>query len=218
MAVGNRKERRAATKKGATSSGFEPTTEIDEDGVEYILQHPDRSGPKGKTLFDMAEERQRELNKGKPGYTADGDLSEDDEELIGPFGIAFLYAISLGMLHLTLDVTVYSQYREQILWSEIIQRAVTATPVFLILVYLLHVDFSKQFPMLRNIFFLVMSTVAGCYLIFSVNMHGYFFVMKAAPPIGALWVWSVIEMHVAYAVASCVIVLGYLWWNGFQAF
>lgn len=137
---------------------------------------------------------------------------------IGPVGNAILYSISLAALHLTFDVIVYSQYREEVIWSEIIKRAGTALPIFFVLVYLLHVDFSRRFPTLRNLFFFVVSVVAGCYMVYSGNVHGYFYVMKTAPPIGAFWVWSVVEMDVIYAITSCAAVAAYLRWNGFEAF
>ncbi|ORY15255.1 hypothetical protein BCR34DRAFT_478240 [Clohesyomyces aquaticus] len=227
MAAGNRKERRAAGKHDGKTTGaaLQPTTEIDEAGIEYLLQHPDRSGPKGKTLFDLADERQRELNKAKPAgwnlnkdNTPAGERPFNDEDPIGPAGNAVLYSISLATLHLTLDVVVYSQYREDVVWSEILQRAAKVLPIFFVLVYLLHVDSVKRFPTLRNLFFLATSVIAGCYMVYSGNVNGYFFVMKTAPPIGALWIWSVVEMSFPYALTNAAVVLGYLWWNGFEAF
>jgi hypothetical protein len=224
----NRKQRRAAAKNNAKTSGtnlgIQPSAEIDQEGVEYLLKHPDRSGPKGKTLFELAEERQRELNKGKPvkwnldeDNTPEGERPFNDEP-IGALGNAILYSISLATLHLTLDVLVYSQYREEVIWSEIFGRAGTVLPIFFLVVYLLHAKICFRFPTLRNIFFLTVSVIAGCYMVYSGNVNGYFFVMKTAPPIGALWIWSVIEMTLPYAVASVLTVLGYLLWNGFDAF
>ncbi|KAF2258516.1 hypothetical protein CC78DRAFT_113732 [Lojkania enalia] len=231
MAGGNRKERQAATKNNAKSSSqsndspFQPSADIDADGVEYILKHPDRSGPKGKTLFELAEERQHELDKGNPARrninennTPPGERPFNDEDPIGPVGDAILYSISLATLHLTLDVIVYSQYREDVIWPEIFKRAGTTLPIFFLLVYLTHVDFSKRLPTLRNLFFFAVSVVAGCYMVYSGNVNGYFFVMKTAPPIGSLWIWSVVEMHLWYAAASALTVASYLWWNGFSAF
>ena len=228
MVAGNRKERRA---KGATanakSSGavFEPSAELDENSVNMILKHPDYSGPKGKTLFQLADERQQELDKSKPGYSrpvgsqaSTAHSTADDEAVIGPLGDAILYSTSMAALHVTLDVIVYSQYREEILWNEIASRAGTAIPIFILLVYLTHIPFSYRFPLLRNVTFFVGSVVAGCYMIYSGNKHGYFNVMKAAPPVGTLWVWSVVEMSLPYAALNAVSVLGYIWWNGFEFF
>ncbi|KAH7355767.1 hypothetical protein BKA66DRAFT_515907 [Pyrenochaeta sp. MPI-SDFR-AT-0127] len=217
MAAGNRKERRAKESKPSaksTGNAFQPTSELDQDAVEMILKHPDYSAPKGKTLFQLAEERQRELDKGKSARRS----PTDEEPVIGPVGDAILYSTSMAALHLTLDVIVYSQYREDILWGEIFMRAATATPVFVLLVYLTHVDFSYRFPVLRDLIFFAGSIVAGCYLVYSGNKHGYFYVMKAAPPVGTLWIWSVIEMSLPFALLSAASVLGYIWWNGFEFF
>jgi hypothetical protein len=228
MAAGNRKERRAKEAKPnskSTGTSFQPSTELDDSAVDYLLKHPDRSGPKGKTLFELAEERQKELDKQKPAgwraaarNVASGTPATDEEAAIGPFGDALLYSTSMAALHLTLDVIVYSQYREDIIWAEIFKRAATALPVFILLVYLTHVELAYRFPILRDIAFCAGSIVAGCYLIYSGNKHGYFNVMKAAPPVGTLWIWSVIEMSLPFAALNAVTVLVYVWYNGFDYF
>ncbi|KAH7384156.1 hypothetical protein DE146DRAFT_217206 [Phaeosphaeria sp. MPI-PUGE-AT-0046c] len=228
MAAGNRKERRAketgSSGKG-TGSSFKTSNELDDDAVNYLLKHPDRSGPKGKTLFELAEERQKELDKNKPAGWRDAIKNasasapaSDEEAAIGPLGDALLYSTSMAALHLTLDVIVFSQYREDIVWGEIFTRVGTALPIFILLVYLTHVDLSYRFPVLRDITFCAGSIVAGCYLIYSGNNHGYFYVMKAAPPVGTLWIWSVIEMSLPFAALNAVAVLGYVWYNGFDYF
>ncbi|KAL6709206.1 hypothetical protein ACN47E_002022 [Coniothyrium glycines] len=227
--AGNRRERRARDAQStasSTGSAFRPSNELDENAVEMILKHPDYSGgPQGKTLFDLADERQRELDLQKPAGWSRGKkpasaaaLPTDDEAAIGPIGDAILYSMSMASLHLTLDVIVYDQYREAILWSEILKRAAAALPIFVLLVYITHVELTYRFPLLRNLVFFVGSIAAGCYLIYSGNQHGYFYVMKAAPPVGALWVWSVVEMSLPYAALSVVGVFGYVWYNGFGLF
>lgn len=229
---GNRKERRAAgkaTTSNATTTGsaFQPSDELDEDGINMILQHPDRSGPKGKTLFELAEERQRELdlaNGKKPRWNIDkdntpsGERPFNDEEPLGALAEGILYSLSMAVMHLTADVLVYSQYREDVIWSEIFQRTGTALPIFFLLVYLTHVEFSNRFPLLRNLAFFGGAIAAGCYLVHSGNKHGYFYVMKAAPPVATLWVWSTIEMDVLFSALSATAVLGYSWWNDFSFF
>ena len=217
MTTGNRKERRAKEANKTTPHPFDPSAELDEESVKNILKHPDRSGPKGKTLFELADERQRELDAKKPKSRLVA-AQEALNEPVGAVGDAILYAISMTALHLTLDVIVYNQYREAILWDEIFKRAVTASPIFTILVYLTHVEFSYRFPLLRNVAFLIGSIAAGCYIVYSANVYGYFYVMKAAPPVGALWVWSVIEMNLPYAAVNVVAVVVYIWWNQFEFF
>ncbi|KAJ4290601.1 hypothetical protein N0V90_010819 [Kalmusia sp. IMI 367209] len=214
---GNRKERRAAgkgTSRNATSTGaaFQPSTEIDAEGIEMILQHPDRSGPKGKTLFELAEERQRELDKANPkkrnidtDNTPPGERPFNDEEPLGPLAEGVIYSVTMAVMHLTLDILIF-------------KRAASALPIFFLLVYLTHVDFSNRFPLLRNLMFFGGAIASGCYLVHSGNKHGYFYIMKAAPPVATLWVWSTVEMDVVYSALSAAAVLSYSWWNDFNFF
>ena len=228
MTTGNRRERRAKgvlPKERAASPMFRPSTELDDNAVNMILKHPDYSGPKGKTLFQLAEERQQELDRAKPAgfkqkvwQTASAASVTNGDPAIGPAGDAVLYSVSMAALHITLDVIVYSQYREDVLWNEIFTRAASTVPVFILLVYLTHVDFSYRFPQMRDSAFFVGSILAGCYLVYSGNKHGYFHVMKAAPPVGTLWIWSVVEMSLPFAALSAASVLGYVWWYEFEFF
>jgi hypothetical protein len=61
-----------------------------------------------------------------------------------------------------------------------------------------------------------MSIAAGCYIVKSVNKHGYYFVMKRTPPLGTLWIWAVIEMDIPGAMLSLVGVGLYTWYNGYS--
>lgn len=65
----------------------------------------------------------------------------------------------------------------------------------------------------RQAIFLVMGTVAGCYLIHITNKYSYIAVLKQAPPLGCLWVWSIIELNLGLAVVSLAL-SGFFFWQG----
>jgi hypothetical protein len=219
---GNRKERRAQSKGAAAATAFQPSTELDEEGVNMILRHPDRQGPTGKTLFELAEERQYQLDvqngKRPPKDNTPAREPPSDDDKLTPLPEAVLYAVTMAVCHFTLDVLVYNQYREDIIWAEIITRAATALPIFFLLVYLSHLELPTRFPLLRNLAFFAGGIAAGSYLVHSGNKHGYFYVMKAAPPVATLWVWSTMEMDVQYSALSALAVLAYARWNDFAFF
>ena len=225
----NRKERRAAGLK-------RPTTQPS----EIPLSQPSRETRKTKTLLEIAAERQSQLQHGEPfGDVAadsssppsisitqinpDGTLNEisasGDSQLtddpIGPFGQALFFALTLSMLQFTLDVLVHHQYRQEIGWDLIVQRTFVTFPILLVLVYMLH---SRSTSLWTQILFLGLSVGAGCYLIYSSNELAYFAVMKRAPPLGTLWVWSVIEMRLPYALGSLFTVAVYFWWGDYTIF
>ncbi|KAI9698684.1 MAG: hypothetical protein M1836_003794 [Candelina mexicana] len=191
---------------------------------EIKLAQPDRSGPKGKTLFELAEERQALLNKGKPfpkaaanGTTQSKDdaihkagLTEEVDEPIGPLGQAVFFTSTLVMLHFTLDVLVQHQYKQEIEWGTIVRRTGMVVPIY----YLHPPERTRQ--TLTQIFFFCVANIAGCYLIYAANTQGYYAVMKRAPPLGTLWVWSVIEMKLPFAVASLLVAGIYVYYGEYE--
>ncbi|EFW99888.1 hypothetical protein CMQ_206 [Grosmannia clavigera kw1407] len=208
----------------------------------FELHQPDRSGPSEPTLLQMAgernlfkqaERRQRELDRerGKPVDASsseddddddDGDISPQAERLLD----TLLWCVSLSMLHFTFDVLVQNQYAVQIRWPTVIKRSLFALPVFSLLFYNLHAHptGSTLLPFLsprlnarlRTAIFFLSGLVTGCYLIHITNNYSYLAVMKHAPPIGCIWVWSVIEMDLIPAVASLAIVAGFMWLKGYS--
>ncbi|KAK4668922.1 uncharacterized protein QC764_701510 [Podospora pseudoanserina] len=214
------------------------------------LRQPDRSGPKEKTLLEIAQERnlfaeaekrQNALRKktGESGTVDGSSSSEDDEEDdeedeekgLSPTAErileTMLWALCLSMLHFTLDVLVQHQYSaDRVVWPTVWTRFFQALLVFGLLVYTLHPHPSKPtlvpgLPLryqsvLRQSVFFVCSICAGCYMIHITNMFGYLAIMKQAPSLGCLWVWSVIELELPWAVLSLVGAGGFLWLNGYD--
>ena len=98
--------------------------------------------------------------------------------------------------------------------------------VFVLLFYTLHPwesspSFIPGVPLryqarIRQAIFLIMSIVAGCYLIHVTNMKGYLAVMKTAPTLGCLWVWAVIELDLSLSVVSVAAAGAFIWWGGYK--
>jgi len=203
------------------------------------LAHPDRSGPdpSQETLLDIAEKR----GLLKAQQAAEEGLDESGEPLVGRLGESILWSISLTMLHFTLDVLVANQYAVAIKWPALIARTIQAfpskspsstsrakltDPVMLLLFYSFHPHpsppiFLPRFPprmqpLLHQLLFFVSSVTAGCYLIYITNMHGYYAVMKQAPPLGCLWIWSVIELDIFWATGSLIFCGIFLKFGGYS--
>ena len=224
----NRRERRAAAKKD--SKPISPAT----SQPKIKLAQPDRSTPKTKTLLDLYEERKTLLSKGQPfspihtdGNTRDesGNILEagltgpdDNDEPIGPLGQAIFWSVCLAMFHFTLDVLTYNQYRQSIEWAPIFTRTGKVLPILWFVIFMLRTGTARRWPRLRQVFFLALAVGAGCYTIYAGNEFSYYAVMKRAPPLGTLWVWSVIEMDLPFALISVAVDLAYLWYKGYSAF
>ncbi|KAI1456724.1 hypothetical protein F4805DRAFT_458514 [Annulohypoxylon moriforme] len=202
-------------------------TRKERKAAEIKLAHPDRSGPSEETLLKLAEERdlfkQAEQHNGKQSNESDDGepLSPRAERIMD----AILWSVSLSMLHFTLDVLVQHQYAISIIWPQIIIRTMQACAVFTLLIYVLHPH--KAFPRfcpglplkyqdpLRQTIFLVASVCSGCYLIHISNKYSYLAVMKQSPPLGCIWVLSVIELNLPLAVLSLSIAGGFFIQGGY---
>lgn len=98
--------------------------------------------------------------------------------------------------------------------------------VFTFLMFLLHPNPSSpnlvpglpdQYQsFLRQTIFSAMSIMSGCHLIYISNEYSYLAVMKQAPSLGCLWVWSVIELDLLPAALSLASIGGYLWFGGYR--
>ncbi|KAK0623823.1 hypothetical protein B0T14DRAFT_425565 [Immersiella caudata] len=209
-----------------------------EDSAGIKLRQPDRSGPTQETLLDIAQKRdlfaqaqeQEDANKraARKAARLSSDEDGDDEEGLSPTAErvmeTLLWSVSLAMLHFTLDVLVQHQYSmNRVQWPKVCTRAVQAWMVFALLFYPLHPHSSNPTILpglpqrfqngLRQAIFFATSAAAGCYLIHVTNEFGYMAVMKQAPPLGCLWVWSVIELELPWAVLSLA-GAGYFLWSG----
>ncbi|KUJ10109.1 uncharacterized protein LY89DRAFT_270036 [Mollisia scopiformis] len=187
-----------------------------EKDVKIKLKQPDRSGPdpSQQTLLDIAEKRGLlKIPVGEDEEEREG-LDENGEPLIGRLGESVLWSISLTMLHFTLDVLVAHQYAVEIKWNAIVNRSAQAFPIILLLIYSLHSHPTPSpllptlptriQPLVHQLFFFAGSVAAGCYLIYITNVHSYYAVMKQSPPLGCLWIWSVIELNVFWATGSLI--------------
>lgn len=190
-----------------------------ETSSDIPLAQPDRSGPQNKSLFDLAAERQDELIAQADAINQKRSQASDGiRPTEVPFANALLYAVTLSMLHFTLDVLVYHQYAQEIYWDEIFARVGIFFPCVGAIIYILYLPFIMRLPLLRQLAFFVASTLAGCYLVRTSNIEPYIAVMRRAPPLGTLMVWLYIEMRLPFALAGLGSIGGYLWMNSFLLF
>lgn len=71
-------------------------------------------------------------------------------------------------------------------------------------------------PALHQLIFFVGSLAAGCHIIYVTNEYSYYAVLKSAPPLGVLWIWSVIELNLVWSLASLVGCAAFLWHGSYS--
>ena len=220
----NRRERRAQA--------------ASKDEEQVPLTQPSRAPPQQKTLLDIATERQLlaqssfekvDFNSSNASVVttqinADGTLSHirapssdsSEEDSASPWLDIVLYTTTLTLLHFTLTFLVTHQYSPSpphllpvFLSSTVFNRT---PPLLLLMVSLLHPRASH--PMLQ-IGFATMAMICGGYLVKISNEDPYMAVMKQAPELGTLWVWSVVESRWELALLGVLGIGAWGWWEGY---
>jgi len=211
-----------------------PKSSTPSSAADIPLSLPDFSLPSGPTLLQLADEkrgvRMMEVNgdEGKPRIYEIGEdellhgrkeVEEEEEDIeVDPLATAILYTVSLCAVHTTLDVIVLTQYSQDLSAWSILSHLLRVAPALFLVLYLLHLPLAKAYPRVRQAFFLIASVTAGCWLMHAGNEYGYYAVMKRAPSLGTVWVWSVVEMELSLILVHLVGVGGYVWWNGYGNF
>lgn len=85
--------------------------------------------------------------------------------------------------------------------------------VLLTLIYMLH---RRRNNYLVKALFFGFSVSAGMWMVHATNRYGYFAVMKKAPGVGTIWVWSVVELDAVLALVSLLVTVGFFWWGDYQ--
>ncbi|GAD96062.1 conserved hypothetical protein [Paecilomyces variotii No. 5] len=173
----------------------------------------------------------------------DKDSTTDPDDTLSPLIDTLLLSIPLSAMHFTLSYLAAHQYAQDIPVKKLVNESLfAALPVLTFLIHLSHghiISFgatdkdSKQPPRvfdlsfssirklmfpptLRTLVFLPLAVALGAKLVALTNEAGYYAVMKRAPSIGTLWVWSILELSAGAAAIGVIVPLAWgVWWMGY---
>ncbi|KAL1847041.1 hypothetical protein Plec18170_008817 [Paecilomyces lecythidis] len=173
----------------------------------------------------------------------DEDTTTDADDTLSPLIDTFLLSIPLSAMHFTLSYLAAHQYAQDIPVKKLVNESLfAALPVLTFLIHLSHghiISFGDRDtgsqqpphlfdlslssirklmfpPTLRTLVFLPLAVALGVKLVSLTNEAGYYAVMKRAPSIGTLWVWSILELSVGAAAIGVIVPLAWgVWWMGY---
>ncbi len=162
---------------------------------------------------------------------ATASIPESSSEPLPPLLDTLLLSFPFTCLHFTLSFLTLHQYAQPDLLSIptlLKQSILVALPTLTLLIHLAH-GHALPLPHLsqrarsatkiaQQLAFVITANIAGCYLIYLTNDRGYYAVMKRAPAIGTVWVWCIIELGLAGALAGVVGPGVFAWLNGYGVF
>ncbi|KZT36798.1 hypothetical protein SISSUDRAFT_1049320 [Sistotremastrum suecicum HHB10207 ss-3] len=195
-------------------------------GVRKQTSKPDiPTGPRPSEILDIPESEQRRLIQQSELFKNAASLTtpeldrgpEADSAKAATLGDEifnlFLLIIPFGSLLLMMDILIHQQYTQTPTFKGEVSRMTEMLPIFAILIF--YTDRYKHLAFYQAFLFLI-SLSAGSRLIWVVNKSNYLRVMRQTPALATVWVYAVWELNLAAAVASLVVVGGWVWYTGLK--
>ncbi|KAK6533462.1 hypothetical protein TWF694_002401 [Orbilia ellipsospora] len=181
-----------------------------EKGITYESYNiptalPKRNKPSKKKKDDDAKKSDEESEEGEG----------DDVPVIGDAGQTFFFAIPLTMMLFGFYVMVKKQYVEEPDHWDGFLRSLKSFPAIWMVLYLTH---PRKDWMIVQLLFFATAVGTGCWIVYNVNINGYYAIMKMVPPLGVMLVYSVIQMDLLPSTLSLAAIVGYIWYNDFGFF
>ncbi|KAM0751321.1 hypothetical protein T439DRAFT_325462 [Meredithblackwellia eburnea MCA 4105] len=119
-----------------------------------------------------------------------------------------------GFLYAGMDYAVHAQFGEHLNWGMEWKRLINIIPT----IYILNIMTLWSPPpiptQLLQFLLAVLSLGTGSSLIKLTTTESYLAVMRKAPALGVLWVWSVVRLDLAWALGALGGVLAIVKWRG----
>ncbi|KAI9466833.1 hypothetical protein BJY52DRAFT_1234630 [Lactarius psammicola] len=161
------------------------------------------------TLKEIPVSVQRhEASSTSPGASVDED---EDYPLAEEIFAATTLLIPMSFLLLMMYILVHFQYGQQPSWSAITDRMLSSVPILAIFIFFTNRHKHKRWAQAG---FFVLSVVSGTRMIYQVNYSNWLLNMQQCPPIGTIWVYTVLQLDLGPAALALSTVGVWVWWTG----
>ncbi|KAI0049627.1 hypothetical protein FA95DRAFT_1581675 [Auriscalpium vulgare] len=150
----------------------------------------------------------------RPGRTA---VEEEEEEEEHPymdeaFAITTI-VIPMSFLLLLMHILIHFQYGQKPDYGVITERMLSGIPILTI--FIAYTNHYKRERWVQVGMF-VLSVAAGTRMVWQVNRANWLVNMQQLPPLGTLWVYTIVQLDLAPSVIALGIVGFWTWWTGLK--
>jgi len=152
-----------------------------------------------------------------PGSTrprADQEKEEEEEEeypLAEEIFAAMTLLVPMSFLLLMMYILVHFQYGQHPSWDVISGRMLSGVPILALFIF-----FTSRYKHTRWIqaSFVVLSVASGTRMIYHVNHSNWQVTMQQCPPLGTIWVYTILQLDLGPAVLALCAVGVWVRWTG----
>jgi len=138
---------------------------------------------------------------------------DEDYPLTEEIFAATTLLIPMSFLLLMMYILIHFQYGQQPSWDVITNRMLSSVPILAIFIF--YTNRYKHNRWVQAGFF-VLSVMSGTRMIYQVNYSNWLLNMQQCPPIGTIWVYTVLQLDLGPAALALSTVGIWVWWTGAQ--
>ncbi|KAG8764324.1 hypothetical protein FRC15_007686 [Serendipita sp. 397] len=115
--------------------------------------------------------------------------------------------IPFSFLYVGMDIMVKQQYAQHPNFREELEQYLSAIPILALFIF-----YSNRYKpkLLLQIAMSLASVASGCRLVYIINKSPFGIVIQQAPPLGVIWVYTIVQLHLAYACLALAAVFVYV--------
>ncbi|KAF8484947.1 hypothetical protein DFH94DRAFT_624346 [Russula ochroleuca] len=146
-----------------------------------------------------------------PPQASQGNDDEEEYPLAEEIFAATTLLIPISFLLLMMYILIHFQYGQQPSWDVISERMLSGVPILAIFVF-----YTNRYKSTRwmQAFLFVLSVASGTRMIYQVNYSNWRVNMQQCPPLGTIWVYTVLQLDLGPAVTALSAVALWVWWTG----
>ncbi|KAK6909697.1 hypothetical protein L486_00656 [Kwoniella mangroviensis CBS 10435] len=173
----------------SSSANTKPLIDVDlpENSSIYTLNPGETISPDHLSNNTTEEQEQQE--------------EDGDDEIFN----TLILVVPFTFLYLLLDILVHLQYNHRPDKSDLMKGCIVALPTN-----------RHASHWITNSFLISASLISGCRLIYLVNTASWSVVTAEAPPMGTLWILTIVQLPLSRAVLALGLVGGWIWWKGMK--
>ncbi|KAF8268240.1 hypothetical protein EI94DRAFT_1800621 [Lactarius quietus] len=136
---------------------------------------------------------------------------EEDYPLAEEVFAATTLLIPMSFLLLMMYILIHFQYGQKPSWDVITNRMLSRVPILAIFIFYTNRYKHKRWAQ-AGLF--VLSVVSGTRMIYQVNYSNWLLNMQQCPPIGTIWVYTILQLDLGPSALALSTVGVWVWWTG----
>ncbi|KAF7301344.1 hypothetical protein MIND_00699600 [Mycena indigotica] len=126
-----------------------------------------------------------------------------------------LIVIPVCSLLVLMDILTYHQYGQGVNLKTVLDRLIQGIPILSLFIFYSN-RHKRDFRMQLLLF--ILGTASGSRMLYILKRSSYLVNMKQTPPLITLWIYTVVQLDLGFAVSNLLAVAGFCWWKGLDVF